>query len=198
MSLPKRHRSGSLGEAIVVEILEGVSPLQLRQMHPARDARHFLQAVSDSRDFLRVGQPWVDRIQDTVQAEYFLDSYALQAEMDNGGLWGIFIESKFCGAVIVQWIQDENRSTSLGYWLVQSSQGQSIAFQAVNVLLKYLFYSKNIYRVELSIATNNTRSVRLAERLGFRLEGVRRSAEIHNGEFLDIGCWGMLAPEFGS
>lgn len=174
------------------------SPFQLRPLHPAKDARLFLNAISESRDLLRIGQPWVDRIQDTVQAEYFLDSYALQAEMDNGGMWGIFEGSQFCGAVIVQWIQVENRSTSLGYWLIPSSQGRGVALRAVKALLRYLFQEKKLYRVELAIATTNLRSVKLAERLGFQLEGVRRSAEIYDGKFHDIGCWGLLAPDFGS
>ena len=51
-------------------------------------------------------------------------------------------------------------------------------------------------RVELTCATDNLRSARLAERAGFLLEGLLRQAEWLDGKFVDHYVYGLLRSEF--
>ncbi|XLM21603.1 GNAT family N-acetyltransferase, partial [Chromobacterium piscinae] len=53
-----------------------------------------------------------------------------------------------------------------------------------------------LHRLELGCAPENLRSCRVAERLGFRLEGELRDAQYLNGRYWNMRCYGLLADEW--
>ena len=67
----------------------------------------------------------------------------------------------------IQW--GSARSADLGYWVDQSVAGQGIAPAAVALAVRYAF-DCGLHRVHAAIAPENTASIRVAEKLGMRLE----------------------------
>jgi ribosomal-protein-serine acetyltransferase len=67
---------------------------------------------------------------------------------------------------------------------------------AVAALLDHAFGAWDLHRVELSAAVENARSRAVAERLGFRAEGIRRGAERHGDRWLDMVLYALLAGEW--
>jgi ribosomal-protein-alanine N-acetyltransferase len=54
-----------------------------------------------------------------------------------------------------------------------------------------------LHRIEAATIVDNTRSVRLLERLGFRREGVRREYSLEeDGAYHDSAIYGLLRREF--
>lgn len=71
---------------------------------------------------------------------------------------------------------------SLGYWVAESSAGKGIAPTAVALLAEHAF-REGLHRLEIAVRPENAASVRVAQKLGFRDEGMRR-------QYLHIdGAW---------
>jgi len=55
-----------------------------------------------------------------------------------------------------------------------------------------LFRELRLNRIEIQCAARNARSAAIPRRLGFTLEGIRREAELVNGEFRDLLHFSLL------
>jgi [ribosomal protein S5]-alanine N-acetyltransferase len=63
------------------------------------------------------------------------------------------------------------QNATLGYWIDERSGGRGHATRAVRLALRFAFEHAGLHRVQPAIIPRNDRSVRLAEKAGFRLEG---------------------------
>lgn len=91
-----------------------------------------------------------------------------------------------------------HRKTTLGYWLGQEFSGQKLMFRCCLRLLEYLFEEVQLHRIGIHCASENHRSRRIAEQLGFRHKGTLRDNEWLYDHFVDQAIYGMLASEFRS
>lgn len=60
----------------------------------------------------------------------------------------------------------------LGYSLAQEWEGKGVMFEALQCALNFVFRTLGLHRVMANYVTDNERSARLLERLGFRVEGL--------------------------
>lgn len=74
-------------------------------------------------------------------------------------------------------------------------RGRGVATEAVRLLVRYLFETKRIRRIRLIIHPDNTASLRLAERCGFRHEGTARQAWYHRGRHRDVEVYAIVQDE---
>jgi len=75
------------------------------------------------------------------------------------------------------------RSGQIGYWVDRRVAGRGVAPTAVALVVDHCLFGIGLHRVEVNIRPENRASLRVAEKLGFRPEGLRR-------RFLHIdGCW---------
>jgi len=87
-------------------------------------------------------------------------------------------------------------AVGIAYWIGEEFQGQGIVTRSCKTLVGLAFGTPGIERVEISSAAENARSRRLAERLGFQLEGILR-AELKRGDDLhDLAVYSMLRHEW--
>lgn len=63
----------------------------------------------------------------------------------------------------------------IGYWVRTSLAGKGYISEAVETLTNFAFESLSARRVEIRMDDRNDRSWRVAERLGFQLEGILRN-----------------------
>lgn len=81
------------------------------------------------------------------------------------------------------------RTAELGYWIDGAHEGRGAVTRACAALLTEV-PRRGIRRVEIRTAVENVRSRRVAERLGFRREGVLASAAPLGDERLDMAVYG--------
>lgn len=84
----------------------------------------------------------------------------------------------WCGLHDIDW---QARQCDTGYWVRQSAQGRGLATEAANALVRYAFAVLGMRRVGLTHSSGNEASRHIAEKLGFTLEGVQRSAALLPG-----------------
>jgi ribosomal-protein-serine acetyltransferase len=65
--------------------------------------------------------------------------------------------------------------SNLGYWIRQSRQGHGLAVEVVRLLAEFGFRVVGLTRIEIIVASENTRSRRVAEKAGALYEGLARN-----------------------
>jgi RimJ/RimL family protein N-acetyltransferase len=83
-------------------------------------------------------------------------------------------------------------SAEIAYWLAEPYWGQGITSEAVRQMIEYVYYYFDIVRLYAEVFENNKSSMRVLEKNGFYLEGVRRKAVFKNGVFIDDFIWVRL------
>ena len=63
---------------------------------------------------------------------------------------------------------------AVGYWLLPAARGRGAATVALGLVARWAFDALGVERLELTTAPDNVASQRVAERAGFRREGVLR------------------------
>jgi ribosomal-protein-alanine N-acetyltransferase len=92
----------------------------------------------------------------------------------NAYSFGMFVDSIFCGEVNLNGVtRGSMQSATIGYWIAQSAAGQNITPTAVALAIDYLMDDLGLHRVEIDIRPENAASLRVVEKLGLRLEGIK-------------------------
>ncbi|MFF3862918.1 GNAT family N-acetyltransferase [Streptomyces sp. NPDC002209] len=84
-------------------------------------------------------------------------------------------------------------SYEIGYWAVREHRGHGYVTEAVAAVARWAFTEAGIVRLEWRAEAGNAGSRAVAEKVGFRFEGLLRAGLIRNGTARD--CWiGALLP----
>jgi len=87
------------------------------------------------------------------------------------------------------------RSASAGYWVAESVAGQGIMPLALAAACDHAFLGLGLHRVEVNIRPENTSSLRVVEKLGFRDEGLRRCYLHIAGEWRDHRSFALTSQD---
>lgn len=91
---------------------------------------------------------------------------------------------------------ETHRQVELGYVFDLAHGGKGYATEAAAAMVGLAFDDLGAHRVFARLDARNRPSARLAERLGFRLEGHLRQNEFVKGEWCDELTYGILAEEW--
>jgi [ribosomal protein S5]-alanine N-acetyltransferase len=84
----------------------------------------------------------------------------------------------------------------LGYRLLKrEDRGKGFMSEGLSMFSAYLFATWPIYRLRLHIAADNVASRKLADKCGYRQEGVLRNAYFYRGRRCDFIIYGLLREE---
>jgi RimJ/RimL family protein N-acetyltransferase len=103
------------------------------------------------------------------------------------------VDGECLGVVTVE-LRDAGRA-EVGYWLLPEGRGRGRATRALRLVSRWALSQPSIVRLELSTAPENTASQRVAERSGFRREGVLRSYHVVAGRREDAVFFSLLPGE---
>jgi ribosomal-protein-alanine N-acetyltransferase len=85
-------------------------------------------------------------------------------------------------------------SGSIGYWIAQSLGGRGIIPVAVAMVVDYCF-DAGLHRLEINVRPENTASLRVVAKLGFREEGIRQRYLHINGDWRDHRTFALTREE---
>jgi [ribosomal protein S5]-alanine N-acetyltransferase len=84
----------------------------------------------------------------------------------------------------------------IGYILFdQRSRNKGYMTEALSLLARYLFETRTMRRLQLTVAVGNLASKRVAEKCGFTSEGVARKAVFLRGQNVDLEWFSLLREE---
>jgi RimJ/RimL family protein N-acetyltransferase len=83
----------------------------------------------------------------------------------------------------------------IGYWTAPWARGQGVMTNAARLMCRFGFEVLGLERIEWWAAVGNNASRRVAEKLGFTMEGTCRARLLHRGERLDGWVAGLLRDD---
>jgi RimJ/RimL family protein N-acetyltransferase len=129
-------------------------------------------------------------------AETWLNRY--ESGREDGTREGFAIvdgRGEFLGLALAPRLDREARTAELGYIVAPAARGRGVATEALRLLTKWAFEERGMLRLELLIGVENGASKRVAERSGYRREGVLRSVHLKQDRREDTEIWSRLAAD---
>lgn len=157
------------------------------------DALVVFETVDRNRERLRPWLAWVDRTLSPGDTRAFIDLTI--STQGREFAYGIYVGDSFVGAIGLH-TDPEHRSAMIGYWIDEEHEGRGLVTKASRALTEVAFRDLAMHRVWLTADPKNTRSCSVAERLGFRLEGIRREDTYTDGQFRDTALYAVLEEEW--
>jgi RimJ/RimL family protein N-acetyltransferase len=87
------------------------------------------------------------------------------------------------------------RSTEVSFALAPEVRGFGVAAEAVDGLAIELIMRHDFARIELRVAPGNVGARRVAEKAGFRFEGLLRNAGCVDGGRVDLEMWSLVTAD---
>lgn len=105
------------------------------------------------------------------------------------------MESQCIGGIGLCWRPQEHRVMELGYILHREHWGQGLIVEAGRALIVHAFASTPVERVFAPVFAANTKSRRIAEKLGMQRDGILRSHVALHGQRWDVAIYSLLRAE---
>ncbi|QVQ51340.1 GNAT family N-acetyltransferase [Spiractinospora alimapuensis] len=180
-----------------VTLREG--PVGLRPMR-MRDAGALRETRRRNMEWLR---PWEPTLPEPPLEPAHLSPYvamirAVRAEARRGMAmpWAITYEDVFAGQLTVGAITwGSARNAQIGYWIDERFAGKGATPTAVALAVDHCFFTTGLHRVEANVRPENGPSRRVAEKLGFREEGIRRRQLHIDGAWRDHICYALTIED---
>jgi ribosomal-protein-serine acetyltransferase len=103
-------------------------------------------------------------------------------------------DGRFLGGCGLNQIDEENHRANLGYWVRSSATGRGVATTAVRQLVHWAFDHTDLVRLEVVVSTQNTASLRVAEKSGALNEGVLKKRLLLHGMWHDAVMLSFVRP----
>ena len=167
------------------------SRLRLRTLQPA-DAKELFSYRSDRA--VNRYQGWIPG--SIEEAEQFI-STRVSPVINIEGTWFQFAvilkkDGNLIGDIGLRFFDNENRQVELGCTLYSRYHGKGYATEALREVIRYLFGTLEKHRLIATIDPENTKSIQLFERLGFRKEAHFRKCRMLNGTWVDDLVYALL------
>lgn len=117
-----------------------------------------------------------------------------------GVRWGVFLKETgaLAGTCGFNTLRLSEFQGELSYDLAPAYWGQGIVPEAAGAVLRYGYEELRLQRVQACVVPEGEQSMRVLEKLGFRREGVLRSAGYWKGRFWDKVCFSLLKAEWSA
>lgn len=84
----------------------------------------------------------------------------------------------------------------VGYQIYRDEdRGKGYVSEALRIFTAYLFEAKPINRLEIEVSVGNVASRKVAEKCGFKLEGLKRQAIYSRGKYEDIELLSLIRED---
>ena len=174
------------------------SDCELRLIEPAH-AEELSALVNDNFEHIKEWSAWLKEPNRPVELTSEWIGHNLRRFTSGDGFeTGIWYKGRMAGQIGYNYLDRENRKTEIGYWLGESFQGKGLITRSCAALIQNAFTELGMNRIEIRCGSENHKSRKIPERLGFKEEGTARQAEWLHDHFIDLVVYAMLAEEWGS
>lgn len=135
------------------------------------------QAVMDAYQDDEIQRWHVMRADSLAETREWIAGWQRGWAAETDAIWAV-VEAEsgtLLGRAGLKHLKFSDGSADVAYWVVPAARGKGVCPQAVEAMAAWAFEA-GFERLDLEHAAGNTASCRVAEKTGFAMEGVRRSA----------------------
>lgn len=154
------------------------------------------ETIEQNRNYLRKWLPFVDQTRKLRDTQLFVKQITKNQNKNQDYIFTIWYQGAFAGLVGFKDTDPVNNKTEIGYWLAENMQGKGIITLSVRKLVDFAFRNLERNRIQIKVATGNTKSAAIPERVGFLFEGTERHGERNGNYYHDLEIYSMLRTEW--
>lgn len=168
--------------------------LRLRA-YAASDVSDVAEACADeeAQRWLPMPQPY-----GTVEATRWCTGEAESLRLSGDGIQLAIAErlsDRLVGGICLKKTFWRRGITEIGYWMAPRDRSRGYATEATRALAVWGLADERIFRVELTAATGNVASQRVAEKAGFIFEGIARSGGYTHRGRVDLRIYSLIGAD---
>jgi ribosomal-protein-serine acetyltransferase len=168
--------------------------LELRQLQPA-DAPALFAVIDAHRATLRVWLPWVEATRKVTDTEAYIQGTQHDFATTRAFTCGIWSAGRLVGVIGHNRIDWAQRIGFPAYWLSPEAEGRGIMTQCCRAVVDHAFGELQLGRLVMAVATDNLRSQRIPEKLGFTKVTTVRKAEWLYDRYVDHLIYSLTPPK---
>ncbi len=168
----------------------------LLRSYQLEDAGELFRSVNESRAHLRPWLLWVDATTKPEHSLQFIQQSQHAQHQQEALALGIFYNRKIVGGIGMHHWDHVLEKAQLGYWISREFEGRGIIHTCMQRFIPFLFDKVGLNKIEIHFIPANVRSAKIAERLGFKIEGIIRDSYVQHGQFTDLVVTGLLRSEW--
>lgn len=168
-----------------------LGPYHLRQMRES-DRAEMLKHYNEELivKWMGLAHPFLDENFDALVSFFKAD------QEQGGGCWWVIEQDGVIQGQI--WFRRQDwrwKKSEIGYMAFPESRGKGMIPFLTRQLAEIALRDYKMNRVEIICAVDNENSSRVAEKAGFKFEGVLRKVHIQRGEALDQKLYSLIAED---
>ena len=139
-------------------------------------AEELLAEVKDTLELLKPWLPWATDGYSMKNEMSFLNEQCVKRFNEKSGYAYLIRDRKtrqFCGVIDIIRIEENAKVGEIGYWMAKKAQGKGYMTKAV-LALENVAFENGFNRMEIKNEPQNVKSVNVAQRAGYHLDGVMR------------------------
>jgi ribosomal-protein-alanine N-acetyltransferase len=111
--------------------------------------------------------------------------------------WAVTLRDsgKVIGTMGFMWFSEANSAAEVGYSLSKAFWNQGYATEALRAVIRSVFASLSVNRLEAQHDLRNPASGRVMEKSGMKKEGILRQRIRNKGEFIDVVLYAVLRSD---
>jgi len=111
--------------------------------------------------------------------------------------WSICLKTTndFIGLIGMNLSADRFKMGEIWYNLMPNHWGKGYATEVTKRIIRFGFEDKNLHRIEAGVATENKRSIKVLEKAGMSIEGIRRKILPIRGDWVDNYHYAILEDD---
>lgn len=168
--------------------------VRIRPYEPS-DVPALYEAARESHVDVAPWMPWCHADYQLTEAQAWVDAVIAGAQAGTIYDFAILVDGTFAGACGINQLNPHDRVANLGYWLRSSCTGNGVAGWAAKHVIDWAFENTVLNRIEIVVAVDNVRSLRVAEKLGATRDAVLPMRTMVNGVPSDAAMYSVLRSE---
>lgn len=175
-------------EMLKLEIVPGIEIKALEMRH-----------VEEFFDFIERGrrnfENWIPFVSTTTSKELAgkkVETYLDMVKDGQGYFWCIWGGNEIIGLVLIKNIDERSRTAEIGYMIDKHYEGKGIIRESCRLMIEFIFNELKMNKITICCDENNERSIGIAKRFGFELEGILKQSIRINGVMRNTMYWALF------
>jgi RimJ/RimL family protein N-acetyltransferase len=159
------------------------------------DAAPLYAAVRESLPELKPWMNWAHDAYSQNSAEDFIKITRARWEERTLFAFAVTRANELLGGCTLSGLNPVNRFCNLGYWVRSSRLGHGYAGRAAKLAARFGFEQAGLVRAEIVIAEGNTKSIRVAEKIGAHYEGKLLNRMVVGTSIYDAHMYSLIPSD---